>query len=481
MDGENGGSRTGTIICLKRKGMGFPLRFNCDKIMWLCSICCSLVLLPIVAVAQGGKQNQDSPIPSGPTTNQDRVVDYEYCYEALNRHDSDFNNRITKSEFLGFCQDFGGNTECLAHLAELPIELQAVWNEITCECVRRGGAGDCCVGSNANIPINGVLATDATAISQQQFLRQACLRTDQAIIAHCGPPPIPPVIGPPGGIVVPSPDSSSWSPRDNLILTAIAAALLFLLCCCRRRWFLFPDKNDEDNLVVDSYVDPEAGHQHDPEQQNSALPHESGGLSDADATVNKSRFKSSEEQNQGGITTHGRMIQDPKYEEGEKNHKFIYERYDIPPKPEESIKLRPTERPPPPGLEDEPYIPEHYTPDGGIVKYEKTGKWGYNADGGVIPEIRPATERTEPHHPKYVRPGTEEQEDVDNRKRRNLSGYDGSEIFRELDKVPDSHASGFHGLAGWVVLESFNALNENAVHLEEQESDDSWDTYTMNA
>ena len=83
------------------------------------------------------------------------------------------NKRITKSEYLGFCQDFGGNTECLANLEELPIELQAVWNEITCECAQRGGAGNCCVGSNAHIPINGVLPTDTTTISEQQFLRQA--------------------------------------------------------------------------------------------------------------------------------------------------------------------------------------------------------------------------------------------------------------------------------------------------------------------
>lgn len=78
------------------------------------------------------------------------------------------------------------------------------------------------------------------------------------------------------------------------------------------------------------------------------------------------------------------------------------------------------------------------------------------------------------NRPKCLRPVKEEQEDIDNRKQRTILGYDGSEIFRELDKGPDSHAAEFHGYSNWVVLESFNALNKNANHLEEEESEDSW-------
>lgn len=150
----------------------------------------------------------------------------------------------------------------------------------------------------------------------------------------------------------------------------------------------------------------------------------------------------------------------------------MMEQHDLPPKPKESIKLRPVVRPPPPGWEGGPYSVAHYTPAGVIVKHERKGKWGYKADGGIAPEIRATTERTEPHLPKYVRPVKEEQADIDNRKQRTILRYDCSEIFREFDKDPDSHAAGFHGYSNRVVLESFNALNENANRLEEESSEE---------
>ncbi|CAJ1966200.1 unnamed protein product [Cylindrotheca closterium] len=421
--------------------------------------CVSIFLLSLGPglVQCQGSQNQDAPIQSGPTTNQDRVVDYPYCYEALNRHDSDLNKRITKSEYRGFCQDFGGNTECLANLDELPIELQAVWNEITCECAQRGGAGDCCVGSNAHIPINGVLPTDTTTISQQQFLRQACLRTDQAIIAYCGPPPIPPVIGPPGGLVLVPPAAFSVPGQWGII----AAAIILLLCCCRRRWFFFPDKQEDDSSSESSSVDGgSAAH-------NVVEDAEAGAMDNADAAKKSSKAKSTEEANLGGTTTFGRTVQEPEYEDDEEYRKTKYEQYDRPNDPGDPFNLRPTDKPPPPPQGEDPYSLEHYTPDGGVVQYERTGEWSYDADGGYVPETRPDKEKTERKPKKYQRAEKKAPEVVDNRKKRTLEAYGGGDIFNQLDGEVSDAKGGGDGMFDWVIRETLNTLDDNALHLDE--------------
>lgn len=421
--------------------------------------CISIVLLSLVPglVQSQGSQNQDAPIQSGPTTNQDRVVDYPYCYEALNRHDSDLNKRITKSEYLGFCQDFGGNTECLANLEELPIELQAVWNEITCECAQRGGAGDCCVGSNAHIPINGVLPTDTTTISQQQFLRQACLRTDQAIIAYCGPPPIPAVIGPPGGLVLSTPAMFAVPVQWGII----AAAIILLLCCCRRRWFFFPDKQEDDSSSESSSVDG-GGAEH-----NVVEDAEAGAADDADAGKKSSNVKSTEAANVGGATTYSRTVQEPEYEDDEEYRKTKYEQYEREKDPGDPFNLKPVVKPPPPPEGEDPYSLEHYTPDGGVVQYERTGEWSYDADGGYVPEVRPEKEKTEWKPKKYQRAEKKAPEVVDNRKKRTLEAYSGGDIFNQLDGEVSDAKGGGDGMFDWVIRETLNTLDDNALHLEE--------------
>lgn len=62
---------------------------------------------------------------------------------------------------------------------------------------------------------------------------------------------------------------------------------------------------------MESDIDPEDVNQIEPEE-HWKVPNEFSGISDADVEMNTSRFKSSEEQNQGGRTTHIRMVQDPK-------------------------------------------------------------------------------------------------------------------------------------------------------------------------
>lgn len=423
----------------------------------------SIFLLPLAPtlVTSQGSQKQDAPIQSGPTTNQDRVVNYPYCYEALNRHDSNLNNKITKSEYLGFCQDFGANTECLADLQELPIELQAVWNEISCECVQRGGAADCCVGSNAHIPINGVLPTDTTTISQQQFLRQACLRTDQAIIAFCGPPPIPPVIGPPGGLVLAAPaaalpEEAQWG--------IIAAAIILLLCCCRRRWFFFPGKKEDDSSSESSSVD--AGNE-TIQITDTEVPVPDAGMDEEDATAQKMKAQTTEEANLGGTTTFTRTVQEPEYEDDEEFRRTKYEQYDQPVPLMAPFNLNHIEQPPPPPDEEEPYHLPHYTPDGGVVQHEREGNWRYDADGGYVPETRPEKKKLDWQLPKYQRAEKKEPEVVDNRKKRTLDAYVGADIFNVLDGETSDSKAGGDGMYDWVIRETLNALDDNALHLDE--------------
>jgi hypothetical protein len=132
---------------------------------------------------------------------------------------------LTKSEYLDFCQDFGGNTEWLANLQELPLELLVVWNQLSCECAERsGGDPSCCLNTNAHIPITVVLPSDRIIIEEQQFLREACLRTDQAIITYCSPPPEPTLPPLPPAVIVGAP-GAAW--KRGII---VAAAAVILAC-----------------------------------------------------------------------------------------------------------------------------------------------------------------------------------------------------------------------------------------------------------
>jgi hypothetical protein len=268
------------------------------------SLC--LLILPAVARAQGDFEQEEPTAPptsqfqgpesgyirpiaegSGPQVNQDRVVDFAYCYVALARHDDNLNQRIDEVEYLDFAQDFGKNTECLGTLTELPLELRVVWNQLSCECRARGGAADCCLGPNAHIPVTGVGVSKqdpAILLEEQQFLRQACLRTDQAIITFCGPPPIPIIPGPPPAFPVRSagPTGLTKAEKSGIIIAAIIA---FLICCCpwRRRWIFCAggkpdDSSDESSSESEDESEDGGGMRH-------VVTEEGGGDLDADPPV----------------------------------------------------------------------------------------------------------------------------------------------------------------------------------------------------
>lgn len=75
--------------------------------------------------------NETQGFGSGPQANQDREVDFDYCYGAFSRHDTNGNQRVDQNEYLAFVQDLGNNTECLGNLELLPIEIMECWNQLS--------------------------------------------------------------------------------------------------------------------------------------------------------------------------------------------------------------------------------------------------------------------------------------------------------------------------------------------------------------
>jgi len=382
----------------------------------------------------------DPTIPSGPQINQDRYVDYDYCYKALARHDDDGNLRITRDEYLDFAQDFGGRTECLGHLSEMPIELVAAYNQLSCECLERGGDSKCCLGSNANIPVTGVDPKDETTLEEQQFLRQTCLRTDQAIITFCGHPP-PPVIPPlPPGSPVAPPVPLMTDAGKTAALAALAI-LVLLCCCCRRRWFFVAGPKEEEEESSDETEDLElgpgldfVGTMEDDEQQDGDF----------------------------GGTSYGRTVEEPEYEEELRPRRQVYDQFDVPEEEKPPIVLKHVEKPPPPPPEEDPYALEHYVPDGGIVEYEREGEWSYDADGGWTPQEREKKAPVEFNRKKYNRADAVGAVPIDNRRARQLETYGGGDVFAQLD---DEHSESGHGGGGggmfdWVIRSTISTLNQ---------------------
>jgi len=170
----------------------------------------------------------------------------------------------------------------------------------------------------------------------------------------------------------------------------------------------------------------------------------------------------------GGATTFSRTVQEPEYESDEDDRKTKYEQHDLPEEPEDPFKLKHIAKPPPPPEDEDPYSLEHYTPDGGVVSYEREGEWAYDADGGWTPEEREARKGTDWDHKKYEREAKEAPEVVDNRRHRQLEAYGGGEIFDQLEEeAQEAAGAGGGDMFDWVIRETLNTLDENAAHLEE--------------
>ena len=169
-------------------------------------------------------------VSSGQVYNNDRVVEYDTCYDELVRNDFNQDKKLDAGEYFEFSKRFGGRSECWEEVAELPIELRSAFNQIACECLQKPNPDpNCCQGDNANLPIQGASALDdPTIVEEQLFLEQACLRTDQSIIAFCGPPPVASIPIPPAAI------QGGLTPQAliGLILGLLLLLLLLLLCCC---------------------------------------------------------------------------------------------------------------------------------------------------------------------------------------------------------------------------------------------------------
>jgi hypothetical protein len=450
----------------------------------------SLLCFAPALVSAQATAAEATPLGSGPQVNQDRVVDFDYCYLALDRHDDNGNKRIDESEYLGFCQDFGGNTECLGFLTELPLALRVVWNQLSCECAVRGGDPSCCLGDNAHIPITGVLPDDPVLIEEQQFLLQSCLRTDQAIIAFCGPPPIPVIPPPPPAYLVRSPGPPVGlqdEEKAGIIAAAIIAFLIWLCCCRRRRWCFFAGGKDDNSSSDESSsssddtedfggmhhnVTQEGGEFEDVPGEGNSRDIEGGDYDDADADKLRSMQVDEEEDGNYGGTRTGRTVEEPEYEdEVPPPRPAGYDQGELPDEPDKGLALRPVTPPPAIPPREDPYELEHYVPDGGIIEHERTGEWAYDADGGWTPEERAERAASEAVNHSYEREVIEEIVPVDTRRQRHLDALDGGEIFDLLDEdVTESHTQP-DDMFDWVIQSTLNTLDQKADDLKESEHD----------
>jgi hypothetical protein len=185
---------------------------------------------------------------------------------------------------------------------------------------------------------------------------------------------------------------------------------------------------------------------------------EEEGEPDADKLA--SRAVDDEEDMNFGGTRYGRTFQDAEYEEEEPPPPpAVYEQFELPEEPEDPLNLNPipiftSEE------EEEPYDLEHYVPDGGIVEYERTGEWGYDADGGITPDERLAAVPSEPIHRSYEREVKEEPLIVDNRRARHLDAYEGGAVFDQLEEEPtESTARAADDMFDWVIRSTLETLD----------------------
>ena len=447
--------------------------------------------------------NETTDYEDGPAVNQDRVVDFEYCYGALQRADDNIDGRIEKSEYLHFVQDFGENTECLGDLLSLPampIELTACWNQLSCSCRVRGGAPDCCSEENANLPLNGVNAVYPAPSEQtkpqppeevyiedeQKFLSQTCLRTDQCIIAFCGYPsppvvPIVPVPTIPPTLLVPE-EKETEENKLNLLWLLF---LLPLLCCCRRRWILCPagkadedsDDEEENNDAEQAPIVPIPG---DPTVMRSipvdneddlalipsvenVLDDFEGNFSDPDANRVAMKSMAASELGEGGGVRYYRVVKEPEYEEDPPPPEpKVIDQYDKDLPTGDGIKLKHIEKEQPPPPEEDPYALEHYEPDGGIVEHKRTGEWGYKADGGYTPGETTSREQSDWKNPGYNRAVAAAVVITDDRRDRNLDRYGGGAIFDHLDETDEPASKGVgNDPLQWVFSKTLNTLDDN--------------------
>lgn len=446
--------------------------------------------------------NETVGYEDGAAVNQDREVDFEYCYGALQRADTNNDGRLETKDYLSFVQDFGSNTECLGDLLSLPvmpIELTACWNQLSCECRARGGSADCCEKENAHLPLGGLNAVGPAPSGQtqpqppqepyidqeQKFLKQACLRTDQCVISYCGYPP-PPIILPP-----PIPPTIPLTPPPDITQPERATEpsllwllfLLLLLCCCCRRWFLCAagkiDDDDEDNeqaspvpVVMKSIPTENEVEVGLPTDIENGPDNYGGDYNDPDANRTRMMSTTSTEIGEGGGVRYYRIVQEPEYEEPPPPPEpKVIDQYDKALPEGENMMLKHIEKLPPPPPEEDPYALEHYEPDGGIVEYEKKGKWSYEADGGYVPEEQITKKESEWNRPGYERAEVTASVPTDDRRDRNLNKYDGGAIFDHLDETDEPPRKGDAGnLFEWVFTKTLNTLDDNQDDLRSESS-----------
>ena len=140
-----------------------------------------------LVVADSTTTTSDMPGKATTTTTAPRVNEiagtFPGCAEALLAHDYDHNNRMdVGEEYLGFVNSIA-ELLCVPSRSELDLELQTAYISIACLCVEwENNDESCCIGFNATIHLDGLVAdSDSRTAEQESLLRAACLITETVV------------------------------------------------------------------------------------------------------------------------------------------------------------------------------------------------------------------------------------------------------------------------------------------------------------
>jgi hypothetical protein len=106
------------------------------------------------------------------------------CNESILLADEDGDGTLDSSEFVALVETLTEGAISVADIAELPLRLRTVYYLTACLCALQPGAeSDCCVGENAEIPIEEVDSENPTA-TNRVFCREVAKAIEDVKEGH---------------------------------------------------------------------------------------------------------------------------------------------------------------------------------------------------------------------------------------------------------------------------------------------------------
>jgi len=106
------------------------------------------------------------------------------CNESILLADEDGDGTLDSSEFIALVETLTEGAISVADIAELPLRLRTVYYLTACLCALQPGAeSDCCVGDNAEIPIEEVDSENPTA-ANRVFCREVAKAIEDVKEGH---------------------------------------------------------------------------------------------------------------------------------------------------------------------------------------------------------------------------------------------------------------------------------------------------------